>query len=171
MIEDLLFLSRLESANEPVKLEPVKILHLFERIHEACTPLLRENRLRMSVDVEPKDLTCHVEAASLERALSNLVHNAIYYNKKDGSVSLRASRHEGGVRIGVTDTGIGIAPQDLARIFERFYRADKSRSRETGGSGLGLSIAKHIIERHGGRIEVESALQQGSTFSLILPLY
>lgn len=169
MIEDLLLLSRLESSKEPLRIGPVGILALSERVEQTFIPLLKEDSLSLSVEVAPKDLQVHAEAASLERALSNLVDNAVKYNRKNGTVSVTARRHPEGVAIAVRDTGAGIPAQDLGRIFERFYRADKSRSRESGGSGLGLSIAKHIVERHGGRIEVESAPGQGSTFTIILP--
>ena len=176
MIEDLLLLSRLESSKEPLRFEPVALSALFNKTAEVFEPLLKENRLRFSAEASPGDLRVMAEAALLEHALSNLVDNAVKYNKKDGRVAVRAFRDADGVRIAVSDTGLGIAPQDLGRIFERFYRADKSRSRESlpagragGGSGLGLSIAKHLVERHGGRIEVESALGQGSTFTILLP--
>jgi len=168
MIEDLLLLSRLESAKDALRLGPVKIAPLLKKTEQLFSPRLKENRLSISVEA-PDDISVMADSASLERALTNLIDNAVKYNKTDGSVLVRASRDSDGTHISVTDTGGGIAPQDLGRIFERFYRADKSRSRETGGSGLGLSIAKHIIERHGGRIEVESTLGQGSTFTIILP--
>jgi two-component system, OmpR family, phosphate regulon sensor histidine kinase PhoR len=169
MIEDLLLLSRLESTREPLKLETVPLYPLFEKMRQMFTPLLKEDHLSFTAECEPRDLVVTVEPSSFNRALSNLVDNALKYNRREGAVSIKASRTLHGVEIAVSDTGIGIAASDLARIFERFYRADKSRSRETGGSGLGLSISKHIVERHGGRIEVESALGQGSKFSIILP--
>ncbi len=168
MIDDLLLLSRFESSKEPLRLTAVDIPKLFKKIGELFAPRFKENQLSFSAEA-PDGLSVTAESSSLERVLTNLVDNAVKYNQKNGKVSLRALRDADSLRLSVTDGGPGIAPQDLGRIFERFYRADKSRSRETGGSGLGLSIAKHIVERHGGRIEVESALQQGSTFTIILP--
>ncbi len=168
MIEDLLLLSRLESSKEPLRLGSVKVSALLKKTGELFSPRLKENHLSFSSEAA-EGLSVMAETSSLERALTNLLDNAVKYNQKDGRVLVRASRDSDGTHISVTDTGIGIAPQDLGRIFERFYRSDKSRSRETGGSGLGLSIAKHIIERHGGRIEVESTLGEGSTFTIILP--
>ena len=168
MIEDLLLLSRLESSKEAIRLEPVKLATLFMKIGVFFAPRFKENNLSFSTEA-PDGLTVMAESTSLERVLINLIDNAVKYNQKEGRILVRAWRDSEGVNISVNDTGSGIAPQDLGRIFERFYRADKSRSRETGGSGLGLSIAKHLIERHGGRIEVESTSQQGSTFTIILP--
>jgi two-component system phosphate regulon sensor histidine kinase PhoR len=169
LIEDLLLLSRVESAKEPLKLEPLELSRILEKMKDMFTPLLREKKLRWEMKITPPDLTIMAEPASMERALSNLLDNAVKYNRPDGRVAVHAFRDGGHVKIQVSDTGSGIVTADLPRIFERFYRADKSRSRELGGSGLGLSISKHIAERHGGRIEVQSVLQEGSTFTLVLP--
>jgi len=169
LIEDLLLLSRVESAKDPLKLESFELSGFLNKMKEVFTPLLKEKKLRWETELSPKDLRVLAEPASLERALSNLIDNAVKYNRPDGRVFVRSFHDTGQTKIEVSDTGVGIAPADLERIFERFYRADKSRSRELGGSGLGLSIAKHIAERHGGRIEVKSVLQEGSTFTIVLP--
>jgi len=106
----------------------------------------------------------------LEQALLNLLHNAIKFNRPGGEVLVQAGNAQGGgVRIAVSDTGIGIPSQDLPRIFERFYRVDKAHSRDVGGTGLGLSIVKHVVERMNGTIRVESRLGKGSTFTLLFP--
>jgi two-component system phosphate regulon sensor histidine kinase PhoR len=105
----------------------------------------------------------------LERAVSNLIDNAIKYSRERGRISVSAVAEDGEVVIEVTDDGIGIPPQDLARIFERFYRVDRSRSREMGGTGLGLSIVKHVAQVHGGSIEVSSTPGTGSSFRLRIP--
>ena len=105
----------------------------------------------------------------LRQLLMNLVDNAIKYTPEGGRVTLSLYREDGWVRIQVADTGIGIPPEDLPHIFERFYRVDKARSREKGGTGLGLSIARWIAEAHGGRIEVESQVGKGTTFTVWLP--
>jgi len=99
----------------------------------------------------------------------NLVDNAIKYTPEGGRVTLSWRREDGWVRVDVSDTGVGIPPEDLPHIFERFYRVDKARSRERGGTGLGLSIAQWIAHAHGGRIEVESQVGQGTTFTVWLP--
>jgi two-component system phosphate regulon sensor histidine kinase PhoR len=100
--------------------------------------------------------------------LSNLVDNALRYTD-EGSVVLFAERAEGGVRIGVRDTGIGISSRHLPRIFERFYRVDSGRARKTGGTGLGLAIVKHLVECHGGTIEAESLPGRGTTIAAVMP--
>jgi signal transduction histidine kinase len=106
----------------------------------------------------------------LERAVTNLLENAIKYTPEGGRVCLSVAADDEMLRIQVTDNGIGIPADDLPRIFERFYRVDRSRSREMGGTGLGLSIVKHVAHVHGGSVEVSSTPGQGSTFTLKLPL-
>jgi two-component system sensor histidine kinase SenX3 len=102
--------------------------------------------------------------------VANLVVNAITYSPGETKVTLEARRSRDLVEVSVTDQGIGIAPADLDRIFERFYRADQARSRDTGGTGLGLAIVKHIAVNHGGRVDVESTVGEGSRFTLRLPV-
>jgi two-component system phosphate regulon sensor histidine kinase PhoR len=105
----------------------------------------------------------------LERAVSNLVDNAIKYTPEGGRIRVSAKSAGSEVLIEVADSGIGIPPEDVPRVFERFYRVDKSRSREMGGTGLGLSIVKHVVHVHGGSVDVESAVGKGSTFRVRLP--
>ena len=115
------------------------------------------------------DLTVRGDAFSLKQVISNLVENAIRYNRSGGSIDISATMESGKVIIQVRDSGIGISKEDQRRIFDRFYRVDKSRSREQGGSGLGLAMVKKIVENHGGRITLESAPGKGSNFSIVLP--
>jgi signal transduction histidine kinase len=105
----------------------------------------------------------------LRQLLLNLTDNAIKYTPEGGTIMLSLTNEAGWVRIAVRDTGIGIHPSNQERIFERFYRTDKARSREMGGSGLGLSIVQWLAQAHNGRVTVESEVQQGSTFTLWLP--
>jgi two-component system sensor histidine kinase SenX3 len=107
--------------------------------------------------------------SQLATALANLVENAINYSAEDATVRVTARATDEHVEIAVADQGIGIAPNEVDRIFERFYRADRARSRATGGTGLGLAIVKHIASNHGGRVHVSSTLGGGSTFTLRLP--
>jgi two-component system OmpR family sensor kinase/two-component system sensor histidine kinase BaeS len=110
-----------------------------------------------------------MDAQMIGRVLSNLLGNAIRHTPSGGTVVVEASRSAQGVRVEIHDTGEGISAEDLPHIFERFYRGEKSRSRSTGGAGLGLAIAKGIVEAHGGRIGVESAIGQGTCFFFVLP--
>jgi two-component system phosphate regulon sensor histidine kinase PhoR len=105
----------------------------------------------------------------LATAISNLVDNAILYNKPGGEIRITSATENGNFRLEIADTGDGIAPEELPRIFERFYRVDKARSR-AGGTGLGLSIVKHAIESQGGTIQVSSRIGAGSTFTIRLPI-
>jgi signal transduction histidine kinase len=117
-----------------------------------------------------EDLLVMGNKIKLEQAFVNLLDNAVKFNRGGGEVWVEASRmSEGRVAISIADSGIGIPSEDLPRIFERFYRVDKARSREVGGTGLGLSIVKHVIEQMQGAVSVESQLNKGSRFTIVLP--
>jgi len=117
----------------------------------------------------PKGAMVYGSDSQVATAVTNLVENAIAYSGADTKVSLTLRQNDDWVEIDVADQGIGIAPHDVDRIFERFYRADQARSRSTGGTGLGLAIVKHIATNHGGRVAVTSTVGGGSTFTLRLP--
>jgi two-component system phosphate regulon sensor histidine kinase PhoR len=136
---------------------------------EALEPLAGERRVDLQAPVPEGLPRVSGDRARLQQVLANLVENAIKYSEPGGHVTLSATAGAGGVRISVADDGIGIAPEDVPRVTERFFRVDRSRARSEGGTGLGLSIAKHIVEAHGGRLEVESRLGEGSTFAFTLP--
>jgi len=106
----------------------------------------------------------------LREVFDNLLDNAVKYSNKNGEICLAAERRGDAIALSVSDDGIGIGSADVPRIFERFYRADKARSRELGGTGLGLSIVKHIAQLHGGRVEAESELGKGTTIRLLWPV-
>lgn len=116
-----------------------------------------------------RDLTVYGSDSQVATAVANLVENAIAYSAEETRVTVTTQADDDHVQISVADQGIGIAPNEVDRIFERFYRADQARSRATGGTGLGLAIVKHIATNHGGRVEVSSTLGGGSTFTLRLP--
>jgi signal transduction histidine kinase len=111
----------------------------------------------------------YMDTRRIGRVLNNLIGNALRHTQPGGQVQVEARRVDGKVVVNVADSGEGISPEDLPYIFDRFYRGDKSRSRQTGGAGLGLTISRGIIESHGGEISVESSLGKGSTFCFTLP--
>ena len=167
IIRDLIELSRLEETDEVIGGEPVDVAALIS--------LLRKDVLARSV--HPKDVRIRVESQAqllgdepeIHSAFSNLVDNAAKYTPADGSLDIRWWVDADGGHFSVTDTGIGIPPEHIPRLTERFYRVDAGRSRATGGSGLGLAIVKHVLQRHGGTLEVKSAQGVGSTFTCSFP--
>jgi two-component system phosphate regulon sensor histidine kinase PhoR len=169
LLDDLLTLSRLESVGQSGEREPVDLPALAQRALEMLAAAAREKRIRLEAREEPLP-RIPGEADGIERLLVNLLDNAIKYNRPGGEVMLRLARDGGEAVIEVSDTGIGIPPEALGRIFERFYRVDKGRAREEGGTGLGLAIVKHIAQSHGGHVEVESRMGRGTTFRVYLPL-
>ena len=166
IVADLLDLSRLESGSA---LEDVVSLGATARDEAQRLEAGAERAgvsLRVATDAERPVRGSQQDLALLIR---NLIDNAVRYSREGGSVTVEVSSDGDEVVLRVRDTGIGIPSRDIPRIFERFYRVDRARSRETGGTGLGLAIVKHIVENHGGRIEVESELGSGSTFLVSLP--
>lgn len=165
IIKDLLQLSRIESGLDPVR--PVQIL-LKEHIEKNVVlfkPLSQKKKQTLTVSV-PSDLKLMADPEKLNQVITNLLDNAIKYTKESGKMEISAVKKGGKTTIHVKDNGIGIPERDLFRIFERFYRVDRTRSRALGGTGLGLSIVKHIVEAHGGTISVKSMLAKGSQFTL-----
>ncbi|HEX9941955.1 MAG TPA: ATP-binding protein [Thermoanaerobaculia bacterium] len=169
LLDDLLTLSRLEGLALSPDRELVDLAAVTRRAVELLSPAAREKRVTIEVEAEPV-LPVLGDPDGLERLLLNLLDNAIKYNHADGKVVVRLSRTDGEALLEVSDTGIGIPPESLPRIFERFYRVDKGRAREEGGTGLGLAIVKHVAQVHGGQVEVESRLGRGSIFRVRLPL-
>lgn len=173
IIDDLLALSRIEedSRRNAIVLRQEKLLPVIETAVQVCQ--LKADRAGIAVVVEcPGDIVVKMNPTLLEQAVVNLVVNAITYSKRGDRVTIRAvsggNGTEGQVRISVLDTGCGIAREHLPRLFERFYRSDKSRSRTLGGTGLGLSIVRHIVRAHEGTVEVQSEVGRGSEFSILV---
>lgn len=169
LIEGLLLLSKVESQDAISKEEDVSLEKMIPRIFESMTPMMLAKKIESSYGFSSIPFTVRGDPKSLEEMFKNLIENAVKYNQTGGKVKIRGVREGGQIKIAVEDTGIGIPEADLPRIFERFYRVDKSRSSDTGGSGLGLSIAKHVAEKHGGRIQAQSILEKGSVFTVYLP--
>ncbi len=168
LVSELLELSRLQGAEPLPEPEPVDVDKIVvEVLDRTKTPSSAK-----SIDVAtsgPRGLVVYGNENQLVTAVVNLVENAIAYSPESTTVSISTSEDAGYVEIAVADQGIGIEPRDIDRIFERFYRADRARSRATGGTGLGLAIVKHIATNHGGRVDVVSSVGVGSTFTLRLP--
>ena len=170
LVEDVLSLARLESPAAELELSEISLPEFFQEVLRDWQTRFEAKQLRLELHV-PTDLPkIEVDENRLQEIIYNLLDNAIKYSRPEGHVSLHASRNGDRVRISVSDQGIGILPEDLPRIFERFYRADKARSRELGGTGLGLSIVKHIAQLHGGTAEAQSEPGKGTTISVILPI-
>ena len=170
LVEDLLTLARLESGNLDLQLGTVDLSSFFREMIRDWEKKLTSKHLNMIVDVPPELSPIRVDRTRLQEALYNLLDNAVKYSRDHGQIRLSARRRNGEIELSVSDDGIGIAKEDLPRIFERFYRADKARSPDNvSGTGLGLAIVKHIAQLHGGRVEAESELRKGTTVRLILP--
>ncbi|MSR65217.1 MAG: HAMP domain-containing histidine kinase [Verrucomicrobiae bacterium] len=168
LIDDLLTISSLESQQAKLTLAPVSLHSTAEAAAEELSKQARTKSITIVVEIPKTFPVVRADAQRLHQVFSNLIDNAIKYTQAGGRVTVSANQKEGEVEVCITDNGPGIAPEHLPRIFERFYRADKARSRELGGTGLGLSIVKHIVQAHGGRVWAESELDKGSRFLLTL---
>jgi two-component system phosphate regulon sensor histidine kinase PhoR len=171
LVEDLLELTRLEHAREKGSLDrqEIDLAGVVWSAVELCADEARQKDIKLVVRC-PEGLLVQVDPMLWQRALVNLIDNAIKYSGSHTEVVIEAERDDRETRVSVRDQGCGIPAEHLARIFERFYRVDKSRSRKLGGTGLGLSIVKHVAQSHGGDVTVASTPGQGSTFTLHLPV-
>jgi two-component system, OmpR family, phosphate regulon sensor histidine kinase PhoR len=169
LVDDLLTLAQLESRSAGLQFSDVQLAELFQSVIRDWEKKLAEKQLKVVVDLSPDARKIRADETRLHEVLYNLLDNALKYSRENGEIRLRAAQHGPEIVLSVTDNGIGITKDDLPRIFERFYRADKARSRELGGTGLGLAIVKHIAQLHGGRVEAESELGKGTTIRVILP--
>jgi two-component system phosphate regulon sensor histidine kinase PhoR len=166
---DLLALSELESGRPPLAPGKLSVLAMLEAAMRTVESEAAMRKVQLGWGTV-EDLQVMGNKIKLEQAFVNLLDNAVKFNRGGGEVWVEASRLPGGkVAISIADSGIGIPSEDVPRIFERFYRVDKARSREVGGTGLGLSIVKHVIEQMQGTVSVESQLNQGSRFTVVLP--
>jgi len=170
IIDDLLALSRIEQEAEKsqIPLQPGRLGEVVRASAQLCSVAAEAKSIRLDI-VCPEDLRARVNSPLLEQAITNLVDNAIKYSPPESRVVVEALSKGKEVHIRVQDWGCGIGREHLPRLFERFYRVDKARSRKLGGTGLGLAITKHIVQAHGGMVTVESSPGQGSIFTVILP--
>jgi two-component system phosphate regulon sensor histidine kinase PhoR len=167
IVEDLLELSRLEASGGEAPLEPVDVAGMLSLLRkEALARQVRPKDIQLRLDSGRRLLGSETE---LHSVASNLVSNACKFTPADGSIEIRWWVDADGGHLSVRDTGIGIPPEHIPRLTERFYRVDKGRSRKSGGSGLGLAIVKHALQRHGGRLAIDSVEGRGSTFTCHFP--
>jgi two-component system, OmpR family, phosphate regulon sensor histidine kinase PhoR len=172
VVEDLESITKLESGELKINMEPFDLVKLTEDVFDFELRDSKERRISMNLVVTAnKPVIVMADKTRIFEVLSNLVGNAIKYGKKGGNVNVVFYDMDKMVMIEVSDDGIGIEKKDIIRIFERFYRVDKSRSRIQGGTGLGLSIVKHIIEAHEQTIHVKSQIDKGTTFTFMLEKY
>jgi signal transduction histidine kinase len=168
LVDDLQDLSLAEAGHLKLECQPVALADIVDRAVEAVRPRAEAESVTVQVDL-PEDLLVDVDTQRTGQVLRNLLENALTHTPPGGEIAVAAHTEGQWVEVSVRDTGSGIAAEDLPYVFERFYRADKSRSRATGGAGLGLAIARQLVEAHGGRIWVESTGGEGSTFTFALP--
>ena len=170
LINDLLNLAKLDSGEHGLRPQEVLLREVLANVLECFTAPASERKITLQVVVEPEDITAFCDPMGLATIVSNLLDNAVKYCREGDSVMVKAFRgKDGNVVVEVSDTGPGIEPQHLPRIFERFYRVDKGWSRELGGTGLGLSIVKHTAEAMGGNVLVQSTPGKGTRFQVTLP--
>lgn len=169
LIDDLFEMAQLDAGGLQLDRQPNAISDLVSDTLESFSAVADHKGVTLAGHADAGVDPVNIDAQKIERVLANLVSNAIRHTPAGGTVEVRAVPAENSVRVAVSDTGEGIPSGDLPRIFEQFYRGEKSRSRETGGAGLGLTIAKRIIDAHDGEIEIDSAVGAGTTVTFILP--
>ena len=168
LIDDISELSLIESGRVRIEIKPRNLAAVIEEIFTNFFSKAQERHIELKSEVG-EETVVFADAVRLEQMLTNLIDNAIKFNREPGSVTVSHRRHSGKDFISVADTGEGISNDHLQRIFERFYRTDRARSREIGGTGLGLAIVKHLARLHGGEVSVASTLGKGTIFTFELP--
>jgi two-component system phosphate regulon sensor histidine kinase PhoR len=172
LVQDLLTLSQIETGDIKMHFEHIDLVKLCEEVIDQFEEKAEKKNIKIKIDTDHHHhhkMMVYADWQRITQVMTNLVSNAINYTQEGGEVTISFEMGKKNISTLITDTGEGIPPQHLSRIFERFYRVDKSRSREKGGTGLGLAIVKHILDGHGSRPEVESELGKGSIFSFKLP--
>lgn len=170
LIEDLLLLSKSDLGEIPLKMEPVPLDELILELHHQTELLAAEKNIHVELDNSAPGTVLQADSLRLRQVFLNLLSNAVKYTPAEGRIDLHVVPDTRGVTVTISDSGIGIDSTHLEKIFERFYRVDKTHNRNDGGSGLGLAIVKWIVAAHGGSIDVSSVPGQGSQFSVKLPL-
>lgn len=171
LIDDLQELTLAESGKINFIKQPEDIKEIALQAVDVMNAKARTSGIAITVDIPDGLPPCNIDQQRISQVIKNLIGNAIIHSNKDGSITISGRQADNWIEISVIDTGEGIAENDLPNIFERFYRADKSRSRKTGGIGLGLTIARRLVEAHGGEIKVESEPGKGSRFYFTVPIF
>jgi signal transduction histidine kinase len=171
IVEDLFILARqpIQSPTALIK-EPVSLTEVVKDCARAAQVLATRKGVRLKLENDSTPIALNADEELIKRMILNLLDNAVKYTPEGGEISLALEKHNGSAEIVVRDTGIGLSQTDQQRVFDRFYRVDKARSRALGGAGLGLSIVRSIVEAHGGNITIDSTPRHGSSFTVSLPL-
>ena len=171
LVTDLLDLARMEAGHITLYKETVPVVLVLERMTQKFMQVAKEKHVHLQfVSDLPDDIMISLDEDRIEQVLTNLIDNAIRHTPSEGAVSVSLTQELSYAKISVSDTGVGIPNEDLPYVFDRFYKADKARTRSKGGTGLGLAIARNIVEAHGGNINVESVEKKGTTFTFYLPI-
>ena len=171
LVDDLHELALAEAHDLPMEMRETDVNALVANTVEIFQPLAGDKGIALKTELSPQPIFAQVDAPRIRQALQNLLGNALRYTPQGGQVKVVMNSSEGNVVIQVQDTGIGIPPEEIERVFDRFYRVDSSRDRDLPGTGLGLAVAQAIVQSHGGRVEAQSqGVDQGSTFTMILPI-
>ena len=169
LINELLDISRIESGRVEMKFNQCDISRMIENVHDLLTPQLKDKKINWVTDIAPDVPTLLLDSSHYERVFINLISNAIKFTPEDGTISISASLKDDMVTVCVSDTGIGISEQDIKRLFDEFYRVENKINQNVKGTGLGLALAKKIVEAHKGRIWITSEIGKGTTFHFTIP--
>jgi signal transduction histidine kinase/CheY-like chemotaxis protein len=169
LINDLMDISRIESYRLDLDIQPIQMAAIIRDVADMIRPQCDQKGLRLAVEIAPNVGTVLGDQSRLKQVVTNLAQNACLHTPEGGRITLALSRSDDGVQVDIADTGSGIAPEDQAKIFQRFHRSDETLAHEIQGTGLELPVARMLVEMHGGRLWVESEPGQGSTFRFVLP--
>jgi len=171
LVDDLQELALADAGQLRIECEPTDLASLIRRTIGGISAGAEQDSISIAEDVAEDLLIVNVDPQRLSQVLGNLLDNAVRHSPQGGTITVRAANAGAGVQVDVTDQGPGLRPEELSLVFERFYRGDKARARATGGSGLGLTIVKQLVEAHGGKVWAQSGENEGATFSFTLPLH
>ena len=169
LVRDLLRLARLDAQQETAEVHPIDMEALFRAVTADLSERIEQQKLEVGITVDERAAVIEADPTKMHDALRNLIENAVNYSAEGGRIELHAQIFEDRALLSVGDYGPGLPEDDLGRVFERFYRVDKSRTRDLGGTGLGLSIVRHLVELHGGKVSVRNRDEGGAIFTIALP--